>query len=60
LRLEGDGAGDAEALLLSTGKSEGGLLETVFDFIPEGGGLQGFFDGLVENGFIILAPVRRP
>src|SRR5580704_931605 len=34
--LNGQGAGDAEALLLAAGKLVGGLVEVVFDLVPEG------------------------
>ena len=45
----GDGAGDAETLLLAAGEAKGGGVEAVFDFVPEAGGFEGFFDGFVEE-----------
>ena len=37
-RLGGQGAGDAQALLLAAGELDGRLVQPVFDFVPEGGG----------------------
>ncbi len=48
--LGGDGAGDAEALLLAAGEGEGGTVEAVFYFVPQAGGDERSFDGLVEDG----------
>ena len=39
-RLEGEGPGDAEALLLSSGEFKGAEVETVRNFRPETHGLQ--------------------
>ncbi len=44
--LDGQGAGDAEALLLAAGKIVGGLVELVFHFVPEGGMAEAFLDGV--------------
>jgi hypothetical protein len=38
----GDGAGDAEALLLAAGEGEAALLELVLHFVPERGAAQAF------------------
>jgi hypothetical protein len=53
LWLDGDGAGDAEALLLAAGEAVGALVKAVFDFVPEGGGAQAFLDNLagLAGGF---------
>src|SRR5713226_1965717 len=49
--LDSEGAGDAQALLLATGKFVGGLVKMVFHFVPERGVAQAFFDGFGEGGF---------
>src|SRR6266849_7090291 len=49
--LDGESAGNAQALLLAAGKFIGGLVEMVFDFVPEGGVAQALFDGLGDRGF---------
>src|SRR5229473_4435173 len=49
--LDGEGAGDAQALLLAAGKFVGGLVEVVFYFVPEGGVPEAFFDGFGDGGF---------
>ena len=35
-RFDGEGASDAETLLLAAGKLVGGLVQVVLDFVPEG------------------------
>src|SRR5690606_27843855 len=50
LGLEGDGAGDAQALLLAAGEGEGALLEIVLDLVPQGGLLEGVLDDGVALG----------
>lgn len=45
------GAGDAEALLLATGKAGAGGVEPVFHFVPQGRAAQGLFDDCVHVGF---------
>jgi len=49
--LDGESAGNAQALLLAAGKFIGGLVEMVFDFVPEGGVAQALFDGFGDRGF---------
>src|SRR5258707_12017146 len=49
--LDGESACDAQALLLAAGKFVGGLVEMVFDFVPEGGVAQALFDGFGDRGF---------
>src|SRR5258705_11471499 len=65
--FDGQGAGDAQTLLLAAGKFVGGLVKVIFHFVPEGGVAQAFFDSfgdgslravdiqsvghVVENGF---------
>ena len=44
--FDGQGACDAEALLLAAGKIVGGLVELVFHFVPEGGVAEAFLDGV--------------
>ena len=44
----GEGAGDAEALLLAAGEGEAGLLQVVLHLVPEGGALEGALDQVVE------------
>src|SRR5262249_1145224 len=41
-----DRAGDAEALLLAAGEAERGVLEAVFDLVPEGRAAERFLDPL--------------
>ena len=48
--LGGDGAGDAEALLLAAGEGEGGGVQAVLDFVPQAGGFEGAFGGFFEDG----------
>ena len=38
--FDGEGAGDAETLLLAAGKVVGGLVQLVFHFVPESGVAQ--------------------
>ena len=47
---DGDGAGDAEALLLTAGEAKTRRVQLVLHFVPERRTLQGFFDPLVEVG----------
>ena len=53
LRAIGDGAGDAEALLLTAGEAEGAFMKFVFNLVPEGGLAEGLLDDLVELGFVV-------
>src|SRR5579864_1834848 len=46
IRLNGDGARDAEPLLLASGQRERGRLEVALDFVPQRGVLQGVLDAL--------------
>ena len=48
LRLDGEGARDAEALLLPARKTERGLLQTVFEFVPDSRLPQGALDDFVQ------------
>ena len=48
LGLDGDGPGDAEALLLAAGQAHGRLLEPVLDLVPQRGPAQGPLDDVVE------------
>ena len=42
-RLRGDGAGDAQPLLLSAGKGKAAFVQLVLDLVPQGRALQGLF-----------------
>ncbi len=53
LGIEGEGAGDAEALLLAAGKGGRVLMESVRDFVPETDFTQGLLDAI---GNVALAP----
>jgi len=44
--LNGEGAGDAETLLLAAGEFVGGLVEVIFHFVPEGSVAKAFLDSL--------------
>ena len=52
LRTDRDGARDAEALLLASGKAEGTILEAVLDLVPEGGFFQATFYGFIKHTFL--------
>ena len=45
---DGDGAGDAQPLLLPAGKREARLLELVLDLVPQRGAAQAALDELVQ------------
>ena len=51
----GDGAGDAEALLLAAGKAEGAVVEAVFHLVPKRGVNEGALDGFIELTFAVAA-----
>ena len=53
LGLDGDGAGDAQALLLAAGEAERALVQAVLDLVPQRGAAQAALDDLVE-----VAPCR--
>jgi len=48
-RLDGQGAGDAQALLLAAGKFVSGLVKVIFHFVPEGGVAQALFDSFGDG-----------
>ena len=48
LRLDGDRAGDAEALLLAAGQAERAVVQPVLDLVPQRGAAQALLDDLVE------------
>lgn len=48
LRLDGEGARDAKALLLPARKAERGFVQPVFEFVPHRRPLQGLFDDAVQ------------
>ena len=48
-RLDSQTAGDTQALLLAAGKLVGGLVEVVFDFIPQRGVAEALLDGVGER-----------
>src|SRR5277367_1011109 len=52
--IDRESAGDAEALLLSAGESEGGFFEIVLHFVPEGGAAQAVLDEVVEAAFVAI------
>src|ERR1019366_10155384 len=49
LRLDGQGGGDAEPLLLPTRESHGRLVETVLDRVPQGRSIEGRFSRLRQD-----------
>ena len=53
-RRDRDGAGDAEALLLTAGKRETALLQIVLDLIPEGRAAQRRFHQFILVGLIAV------
>ena len=48
LRLDRDGAGDAQPLLLAAGQARAGLVQPVLDLVPEVGALERLLDDGVE------------
>src|SRR5258708_33241425 len=48
-RFDGEGAGNAQALLLAAGKLVSGFMKMVFHFVPERGMPKAFFDGLGQG-----------
>ena len=57
LGLDGDGPGDAEALLLAAGEAEARWCEAVLDLVPEAGAAEAPLDRFVEAG-LSLMPVE--
>jgi hypothetical protein len=51
LRLDGDGAGDAQPLLLAAGEAEAAGVELVLGLVPDGRAAQRVLDADVEIGF---------
>ena len=49
LGFHGEGAGDAEPLLLSAGDTHSGLFQVVLHFVPKRGHAERFFESLVED-----------
>ena len=61
LGLDGDGAGDAQPLLLAAGEAQAALVQAVLDLVPERGAAQAALDDLVQRGAVALTPaMRRP
>ncbi len=54
-RLHGDGAGDHQALLLTTGEAEGRLVQTILDLLPQCRALERPLDGFVEHALLLDA-----
>ena len=51
-RIDRDGAGDAQALLLAAGQGRAAFLEAVLDLVPQARALQRFLDDLVELALV--------
>ncbi len=49
LRLQGQDARQAQALLLPAGKGDGRVVQAVLDLVPQGCLLQAAFDGFVQR-----------
>ena len=49
LRIDGDGAGNAEPLMLAAGQSQGRLAQPIFDFVPQRRAFETRFHHLVEH-----------
>src|SRR5699024_7755102 len=49
LRLHGQRAGDAKALLLAAGESQGALLEAILHLVPDGGLGEALFHDFVAH-----------
>src|SRR5690606_39169384 len=61
LGADGDGAGDAQALLLAAGKAGAGLVEAILDLVPEAGALEAVLDDFVEVALAVGEAVEaRP
>ncbi len=54
LRLSGNGAGDAQALLLTSGKRETATVQLVFDFVPQGGLAKGLLNALFPVSLVTV------
>ena len=54
-RLESDGAGDPDALLLTAGQTGGDFVQAVFDFVPKRGGFETALGGVHELVFVFHA-----
>ncbi len=58
LRVDGDGAGDAQPLLLATGEPGAWLVEALLHLVPQPGAAQGFLHQRVEFGLARDQPVQ--
>ena len=57
--LDGDGAGDEQALLLAAGQAGAGRVQAVGDLVPQAGALQRALDDVVELGLGVARPWMR-
>ena len=57
--LHGKRAGDAQALLLSTRKTQARLFELVLDLVPQGSATQGVLDQLIEHDAVTHSHAAR-
>ena len=53
--LDGQGAGDAQALLLAARQAQGALFQPVLDLVPQGRAPQAALDDLVQLGLVAHA-----
>ena len=61
LGLDGDRAGDAQALLLAAGERQRAVVEAVLHLVPQRGAAQALLDRLVEHVPCVAMPaIRRP
>ncbi|MPM67332.1 hypothetical protein SDC9_114254 [bioreactor metagenome] len=51
----GQGAGDAQTLLLAAGQVGGEFVQTVLDLVPQGAALERLLDLVVEDALVVLA-----
>ena len=54
LGLDGQGPGDAEALLLPAGEAQGGVIQAVFHLVPEGRLLEALLGDLHELRLFLM------
>src|SRR5574343_140104 len=54
-RIGGQGAGDAQTLLLTAGEVGRQVVQAILHFFPEGATLQGMFNLVVEHALVVFA-----
>ena len=52
-RLDGNGTGNHQTLLLTTGETEGVVMQTILHLVPQGRTTQGALGGLIQSATIV-------